>query len=572
MKTEGVWTLKLAIIAATFAFVATPVFAQPDKPSAKPKLIVAISVDQLSADLFAQYRGKVTGGLKRLQSGVVFPSGYQSHAATETCPGHSTILSGVRPATSGLAANDWFGMRGDKFDEIYCVEDESVAGSSHDNYTVSLTHLLPTFQTLGDRLKAQAGSASRVFAVSGKDRGATLMAGRNADQTYWYDWRARGFTTYVGRASADVNKAIPALKSVNARIAAWIAKPVAAPPLPPQCVAQREPLALGKFIIGDGPEAFPRVDKPDNTAKDFRGTRAIDVATLDIAQSMITANALGQGKGTDVLAISLSGTDYIGHAYGPQGPEMCAQIASIDARLEQLFLSLDKRKVDYAVVLTADHGGFDATDRHKARAYPAAMAVTLKTAAPLLSAMLAKQFGLTGTLIENRGIGGDYWLTPAVPVERRAEAAAWLKQALLSSNNDEIETVFTKADMAGVAMPSGDPSLWSIAQRVRASYDSGTATRSGRSGDIYIVMGHGVHGIPAGTRGYVSTHGTVWDYDRRVPILFWWRGVKGFEQPMGVETVDILPTLASLIGLDLSTAPVDGRCLDLDRSAANTCK
>ncbi len=564
--------MKSTIFAATLALITGPAFAQTPKAPTKPKLIIAISVDQLSADLFAQYRGKVTGGLKRLQSGVVFPSGYQSHAATETCPGHSTILSGVRPSTSGIAANDWFGMRADKFDEIYCVEDESAAGSSHDNYTVSLVHTLPAFQTLGDRLKAQAGSTTRVFAVSGKDRGATLMAGRNADQTYWYDWRARGFTTYAGRANADISNIIPALKPVNARIAAWIAKPVAAPPLPPQCQQTREPLAVGKFIIGDGPEAFPRVDKPDNTAKDFRATRAIDLATLDIAQSMVAANRLGQGGGTDVLAISLSGTDYIGHAYGPQGPEMCAQITSIDARLERFFISLDRSKVDYAVVLTADHGGFDATDRHKVRAYPAAQAVTLKTAAPMLSSMLAKQFGWAGTLVESRGIGGDYWFTPALPADRRDEAGAWLKQALLGSGNDEIETMFTKADIAGVAMPSGNPSLWSIAQRVRASYDAGTTTRAGRSGDIYIVMHYGVLGVPAAARGYVSTHGTVWDYDRRVPILFWWHGVKGFEQPMGVETVDILPTLASLIGLDVPPSSVDGRCLDLDRSAASPCK
>ena len=177
--------MKQAVIAVTLALFAVPAFAQTTAMPAKPKLIVAISIDQLSADLFAQYRGKVTGGLKRLQSGVVFPSGYQSHAATETCPGHSTILSGVRPTTSGIAANDWFGMRGGKFDEIYCVEDESVAGSSHDNYTVSLMHLLPAFQTLGDRLKAQAGSNTRVFSVSGKDRGVIFLA------RYMAIWRGR---------------------------------------------------------------------------------------------------------------------------------------------------------------------------------------------------------------------------------------------------------------------------------------------------------------------------------------------------------------------------------------------
>ena len=100
-------------------------------PPPKPKLIVAISVDQFSDDLFAEYRAHFTGGLKRLSQGAVFPAGYQSHAATETCPGHSTILTGARPARSGIIANNWFDpgiARPDK--KVYCAEDPSAPGSS----------------------------------------------------------------------------------------------------------------------------------------------------------------------------------------------------------------------------------------------------------------------------------------------------------------------------------------------------------------------------------------------------------------------------------------------------------
>jgi predicted AlkP superfamily pyrophosphatase or phosphodiesterase len=547
--------------AAVFAAVllATPAFAAP------PKLIVAISVDQFSADLFAEYRGVVTGGLKRLQSGVVFPSGYQSHAATETCPGHTTLLSGIRPGRAGIPANDWFGMRGGKFDEIYCVEDESVPGSSHDNYTVSLKHLSSDYQPLGDRLKALTGSTTRVFAVSGKDRGATLMAGRNADQTWWYDWRVRGFTTYAGNDTSHIDAVIPALKGVNAKIATWVAKPTAPPPLPAACTRRINPVQVGKIVIGAGPEAPPRTDKPDNTAKDFRPTRALDGATLDVAESMVTANRLGQGAGTDVLAISLSGTDYIGHAYGTEGPEMCAQLTALDARLEHLFALLDQRKINYAVVLSADHGGFDAPERHDQHGYPAAERAATATAAPLLSAMLAKQFGWPDKLIENRAIGGDYWFTPAVPLDRRGEAARWLKDALLKDGAREIAAVFTHGELAAIPVPAGNPSLWTLAERARASFVPD------RSGDIFVVLRHGLMPIPEGQRGYVATHGSPWDYDRRVPILFWWPTVKGFEQPFAVETVDILPTLAALIGLRMAPDSVDGRCLDLDPGAGNTC-
>ena len=97
--------MKLKLLAVLLALGACSVAAQPP---GRPRLIVAISVDQFSADLFAQYRQYFTGGLRRLEQGVVFPSGYQSHAATETCPGHSTILTGDRPARTGIIANDWF--------------------------------------------------------------------------------------------------------------------------------------------------------------------------------------------------------------------------------------------------------------------------------------------------------------------------------------------------------------------------------------------------------------------------------------------------------------------------------
>jgi|LauGreDrversion4_2_1035121.scaffolds.fasta_scaffold16337_2 predicted AlkP superfamily pyrophosphatase or phosphodiesterase len=549
--------------AAAALFSAMP--AQAQVPDGAPKLVVVLSVDQFSSDLFSQWRGKYTGGLKRMASGVVFPGGYQSHAATETCPGHSTITSGIRPGRAGIAANDWFGMRGDRYDEIYCVEDEDIPGSSHDDYTVSLKHLSADWQTLGDRMKSLPGSTTRVFAVSGKDRGATLMAGRKADQTFWYDWRAKGFTTYVGADRSGVSTAVPALAAVNARIAQWIAKPVI-PPLPPQCQARIAPVQVGKLTVGDGAEDGPRTDKAENTAKDFRTTRAIDLATLDLAESMVAANGLGRRAGTDVLAIGLSATDYIGHSYGTEGPEMCGQMISLDARLGQFFAMLDRQKIDYVVALTADHGGFDAPERHSEHAYPSASRAPLSLAAPVLSQMLAKQFGWQGALIENRALGGDYWFTPNVPGNRRAEAAAWLKGELERQFAGKVAAVFAKADIAEIPVPTGNPALWSLAQRVRASFVPD------RSGDIYIALLNGQQPMPAGIRGYVATHGSPWDYDRRVPILFWRKGMTPFEQPQPVETVDIMPTLASLVGLPIDPSSVDGRCLDLAAGPGTTCR
>ncbi|RZM05971.1 MAG: alkaline phosphatase family protein, partial [Sphingomonas sp.] len=143
--------LLLTSAASVSAQTAVPPAATPATP---PKLIVAISVDQFAADLFQQYRNHYTGGFTRLLNGAVFPSGYQSHAATETCPGHSTILTGMRPAHTGIIANNWIDQRAGRPDKVvYCSEDERVTGSTHDSYTVSDMHL--KVPTLGEMMKAR---------------------------------------------------------------------------------------------------------------------------------------------------------------------------------------------------------------------------------------------------------------------------------------------------------------------------------------------------------------------------------------------------------------------------------
>src|SRR3954463_2952911 len=176
--------MKLARLACLLAlpFAAAPALAQ-DRPP--PHLVVAISVDQFSADLFAQYRQHFTGGLRRLEDVVVVPSGYQSHNATGPWPGHSTILTGSHPARTGIIANNWFDQslaREDK--EVYCSEDPSIPGSSSDHYPVS-THFLKV-PALGDWMK-KADPRSRSVAVAGKDRAAIMMGGFDTDQRWYGD-------------------------------------------------------------------------------------------------------------------------------------------------------------------------------------------------------------------------------------------------------------------------------------------------------------------------------------------------------------------------------------------------
>ncbi len=544
MKTRSIVAL------AGLAFAA-PSFAQTPEI---PKLIVAISIDQYSTDVFNAHRTQMTGGIKRLMQGVVFPSGYQSHAATETCPGHATILTGVRPGRAGIIANDWSdpkltrtGRDGKPDYAVYCAEDETIPGTNSSNYVVSPVHL--KVPTLGDRLKA-VSPKSRVVAVSGKDRGAVMMGGHKADQTWWWDGKA--YATY-----RDWKGSAPkALAAVNAAAKAAIAKPpVEKLPLP--CATANFSVAIEGGSVGQ-----LKPPKPGD-ARAFRASPGFDRLTMQLAAGALAEMKLGQGPATDILAISLSGTDYTGHTFGTAGGEMCAQIHSVDRMLGGLFARLDVAKIPYAVVLTADHGGHDLPERNTQNAIPDAKRVGMLPNFATIDAGLAAKHRLSQPVLIG-ALFGDVYLASTVPEAKRAAVIADAAAAI--ADHPDVETVFTLGEIMASPTPSGPPENWPLIARVRASFDPT------RSGDLYVALKERVTPIPTSGLGYVATHGSIWNYDRRVPILFWQKGLRGFEQPNGVETVDILPTLASLIGLPIPAGDIDGRCLDLVAGPATNCR
>ncbi|MFM5886014.1 MAG: alkaline phosphatase family protein, partial [Novosphingobium sp.] len=302
--------------------------ASEPAPKGPPKLIVAISVDQFSADLFAQYRPHYTAGLARLQQGAVFPSGFQSHAATETCPGHATLLTGVHPARSGIIANNWYDLSAARAEKkIYCAEDETDPASSSKDPVVSAVHL--KVPTLGDLMKA-ANPASRNVAVSAKDRAVMMMGGHRIDAAYWY---LKGqFVTLKGRELS------PAAVAQNADLAALLKKGAPALPAPAWCGAVDRPVTAGKGQVGSGRFAL-EPGKPDA----LRISPRMDHATVDLANRLVDEMDLGKGAAPDILSVSLSATDYVGHATGTEGGEMCIQMAELDKAVGRLLDHLDAR-------------------------------------------------------------------------------------------------------------------------------------------------------------------------------------------------------------------------------------
>lgn len=526
-----------------------PAVAPAPAPKGPPRLLVAISVDQFSADLFAQNRQTFTGGLARLERGMVFPAGYQSHAATETCPGHSTILTGNRPAHTGIIANNWIDLSAARENKVvYCAEDETKTAANPKDYVASVGHLM--VPTLGERMK-QANPASRNIAVSGKDRAALMMGGHVIDQVYW--WKGNAFTTLEGRQLG------PTAVAENAAVAKVLAAGAPAFDLPAWCVAKDRAITAGTATVGTG--RFP-LAKDD--ANGFRASPRLDRATLDLATKLVDEQKLGQGSAPDMLAVSLSATDYVGHGTGTQGAEMCIQVHQLDLALGDFFAGLDKRGIDYAVVLTADHGGFDLPERQDEQAMPQVTRVDAALQPDAIGKAVAEKLGLDPKgLIRSDGPAGDIWLRRDLTAEQKARVTE--EARALFAAHPQVAAVFTAAEIAATPMPSGSPETWTLIQRARASY------YAPRSGDLLVLLKRGVVPIAKPGPGYVATHGSPWDYDRRVPILFWRKGMTPFEQPGPVETVDIAPTLAGLIALKAPEGAFDGRCLDLDAGPGDTC-
>ena len=548
-------SLLLRLVSGLCVLAASPL---PAATTPRPKLIIAISVDQFAASVYARYRGDFSGGLKRLSSGIAFPVGYQSHAATETCPGHSTLLTGDHPSRTGIIANSWFDRSAGT--STYCV---AVAGTG-DAFARGPQRLKVT--TLGDWLK-QTHPGSRVISISGKDRAAIMMAGHHPDLVAWWmdgfvnDKPVFGFQTsrFAGPAGPRVQSL---LKTQDDRIAAsWRASPPQLWPsdVPDDCKSLEKPQRFGDVeMSGSVPpalavEAIAQPGFIGRTQFDdaLHSSPMFDSLALDFAADLARRWKLGTGPHPDLLAISLSATDYVGHRYGNGGPEMCAQVHALDKSLGAFLERIDRLKVPYLVVLTADHGSVDAPERLQEQGVPALRIDTSKFIGRL-NAHLKQALNIAWEPITADDPQQLYITSagdPAFLARLRSEAISWLKQ------QPGVDSVFTSDEVAAAAPPPRKSVAdLTIAERLNESFDRD------RSADIFVVFKKfATEGWPRGPSDYVAGHGSPWDYDRQVPILFWWPGAPSLTSPAPAETVDIAPTLAATIGL--VPPAIDGHCL-----------
>lgn len=543
-----------ALLAATLTLNTANAVAQENR--AKPDLIVLLAIDQFGSLLFDKWRPTFQRGLKRIaDSGVIYANAYQSHGITETCAGHSTLLTGKHPGGTGIVANEWYNPATGK--QVYCVEDAAYSVALNPKERKVGPALLAT-STFGDWLKEQAPQ-SRVVVVSGKDRASITMGGRKADGVYWYI-DGFGFTTFVADGESAETKLQP-LAKLNGRIASEAAS------VPPwtyandACRALEGEIALGKLTWKTKLPPEPPVEEGKPPGK-VRALHIMDPLTLEAARDLVDHHKLGKRGQTDLLAIGLSATDFIGHGYGTQGPEMCDQMHRLDAMIGDFLTFLDGYGARVMLVLTADHGGSDFPERLGQQGDASAKRISPAKLLADANAQVKARLGLTADPL----VSPDYVQFYAVDANGRGlagpERSAVVKAAVeVFNSHPDVEQAFSLEALLKHKVTTSAPSDYSLQDRFSQS------VRAGRSGDVIVALKSGVSAARALPTRFMMGHTGPYHHDTAVPIVFWWPGAKPVTRILPVDTTSIAPTLAVLAGIR-APADLDGRCIDIGYGAA----
>jgi predicted AlkP superfamily pyrophosphatase or phosphodiesterase len=541
----------------------TAVAADDQANTARPKLIILISIDQFSADLFNGFRTEFREGLKQLSQGIVYANAFHAHGVTETCAGHAVIASGRHPSATGIIANQWFDQKLSV--DRYCTDDGvHVAATAKRKAGVGPSLL--EVSTLGDWLKA-ASPSNRVFSVAGKDRSAIMMGGHQPNGAFWFDGK-QGFDTW-GATAEEARHRLTPLAALNAQLARRLAASTQWTYVRGNCRVReaRIPLADDKMFHAHLPPDPPAtIAGQPAAAGSPLPPWLYDSVTVDAALSLIETERLGRSSSTDLLAIGLSATDMVGHAYGSQGPEMCDQMTRLDAELGRLLKRVEVLRIPVVIAVTADHGGGDIPERLAMRGYAEAGRIDPVALLAQLNAAARNAAGIDWNPL--RPAFFDPTQLVVVDREGRTLADAALKRRIAdAAATRALETSGVVGAWTGEALqarrvdPATSPDLLSVDDRMALSYFAG------RSGDILLATDPLKTAAPALPGLFMMGHSGPSDFNRRVPILFWWPGAMPQERALPVEVVDLAPTLAAMI--EVSPGSVDGQCIEIAELATN---
>ncbi len=505
-------------------------------------LYVSVVVDQLRPDVLEKYAPAFTGGLKRLlDGGYRFTQASHAHARTSTAPGHATLTTGVIPARHGVIANSWQQRRGFRWEPMYAVADPESPILGFEN-EASLEGRSPATM-LRDGLPdwfAAANPDSRRVSISKKDRAAVPMGGQNTEHVYWIlgelgqfitsTYYRRDYPRWLERFNRDVMPGIMAPHVWDTEV-------------PPEYrgLARDDEAAYE----GDGIHTvFPHVSAEENAPyiedpSDERLVQMVhnlwgleqpraDVAVIELAKVAIDELELGQRDDIDYLAVALSATDRVGHAYGPFSQEVLSTVVTVDRLLGELFDYLDEEVGEgrWTVGLTADHGVVTIPEYAREQGDRGAERHARDEVRSQLENVLRRAI--------QEGGGPD----------EIAERTARYVERL-----EVVEAAYTHRSLVSGGEPAD-----SFAVLYRNSYYPGRAWDDLSRFGVDLRYGEGDYiGSRTGTN-----HETPYWYDRHVPMIFYGAGVEAGVSDDPVYTFDFAPTLAGLAGIAVPD-DLDGR-------------
>jgi hypothetical protein len=522
--------LRVQFLALALGATATSsISAQDDAP----KLVVMLVVDQLRADLLDRYEPAFTGGFRRLlDEGFRFTQASHAHARTSTAPGHATLTTGVHPSRHGIVANSWYQKVGFDWQSSYAVGDppSPILGFETEPTLQGRSPTMMLREGLPDWLHAQ-NDRSRRISISKKDRAAITMGGKTTEQVYWLLPELGRFIT-----STHYRNRYPRwLDRFNQRVMPAIAeKEVWESEVPERFRSLARPDAAPYEYDGVH-STFPHVrseEAPGDNAQvhnvwGFDQSRA-DAAVMALAHEVIDEFDLGQRRGQDDLAISLSATDLVGHAFGPFSQEQLSNLIHVDRLLGELFNYLDEEVGEGAwlIGLAGDHGVVTIPEAQ----------VEMGTNPDAVRIPDGERNTELAQALQDAARNGGY------PEEIAERLARLVEQRGL------VAKAYTHAELT-----SGEPAD-TFAVLFRNSYYPERAWEPLSRWGVEVRFGEGdLVGFPTGTN-----HESTYWYDRHVPMIFMGAGVEAGASDSPAYTVDFAPTLAGRAGIPVPD-DLDGR-------------
>ncbi|MDC1504854.1 alkaline phosphatase family protein [Winogradskyella sp.] len=511
--------------------------------NAKPKLVVGIVVDQMRYDYLTRFESKFgTGGFKRMmREGFNCKNNHFNYVPTYTGPGHASVYTGTTPKYHGIIGNNWYDKEVKEM--VYCAGDTTVnsIGTQTDAGKMSPHRMQTT--TFGDENRLFTQMKGKTIGVAIKDRGAILPAGHSANAAYWFHGKDEGvwitssfYRNTLPQWVVDFNtsdKAESYFKDWNTLYD----------------ISIYNESGLDKNIFEGGFKGKDNATFPYNLEDLKTKNNGFDILkatpygnslTTDFAMAAIKGEALGKDNITDVLTVSYSSTDYVGHNFGVNSKEVEDTYIRLDKDLERFFIYLDATigEGEYTVFLTADHGAVDVPAYLQSVKIPAGYINNNDRKAEFNKFLMAT-YGTTD-IVENISNGQVF-------LDR--DKVKTLGLNLITVQNEianeqiaykNVSKVYTATTMNSTNFVTGVESLLQ------------NGFNQKRSGDVILV--NDASYISYSKTG--STHGSGLNYDTHVPLLFFGKGITKGETYTKTVISDIAPTISALLGISFPNGSV----------------